>query len=63
MLLHVPHPEVALGEIARVLAPLGELSLTEIDWGSISIECTITARRPPMPTASVSSSASNSSMR
>jgi SAM-dependent methyltransferase len=40
VLLHVPHPEVALGEIARVLDPGGELSLTEVDWGSISIECT-----------------------
>jgi SAM-dependent methyltransferase len=40
VLLHVPRPDVALGEIARVLDPHGELSLTEIDWGSISIECT-----------------------
>jgi ubiquinone/menaquinone biosynthesis C-methylase UbiE len=40
VLLHVPRPDVALGEIARVLDPRGELSLTEIDWGSISIECT-----------------------
>jgi SAM-dependent methyltransferase len=39
VLLHVPHPEAALGEITRVLDSLGELSLTEIDWGSISIEC------------------------
>lgn len=40
VLLHVPHPEVALSGIVRVLDRCGELSLTEIDWGSISIECT-----------------------
>ncbi len=39
VLLHLPHVEVALAEVARVLAPDGELSVTEIDWGSISIEC------------------------
>ena len=39
VLLHVPGVEKALTEIARVLDPRGELSLTEIDWGSISVEC------------------------
>jgi SAM-dependent methyltransferase len=40
VLLHVPQPDVALGEIARVLKPRGELSVTEVDWASISIEST-----------------------
>ena len=40
VLLHVPDPDVALGELARVLTQEGQLSLTEIDWGSISVECT-----------------------
>ena len=39
VLLHVPGVEAALTEIARVLDPRGQLSLTEIDWGSISVEC------------------------
>jgi SAM-dependent methyltransferase len=39
VLLHVPSVEAALTEIARVLDSRGQLSLTEIDWGSISVEC------------------------
>ena len=40
VLLHVPRPEIALAEMTRVLAPSGEVSLTEIDWASVSIEST-----------------------
>jgi ubiquinone/menaquinone biosynthesis C-methylase UbiE len=40
VLLHVPEPVVALGEIARVLAPGGLVSISEIDWNTISIEST-----------------------
>lgn len=40
VLLHVPEPAVALGEMTRVLARGGRLAITEIDWNSISIEST-----------------------
>jgi ubiquinone/menaquinone biosynthesis C-methylase UbiE len=40
VLLHVPEPAVAVGEIARVLAPGGLLSISEVDWNTISIEST-----------------------
>jgi SAM-dependent methyltransferase len=40
VLLHVPRPAVALGEMTRVLARGGRLAITEIDWNSITIEST-----------------------
>ena len=38
--LHLPKPPVALGEIARVLAPGGLLSISEVDWNTISLQST-----------------------
>ncbi len=40
VLLHVPEPAVALGEMTRVLAGGGLLAITEVDWNSITIEST-----------------------
>jgi ubiquinone/menaquinone biosynthesis C-methylase UbiE len=40
VLLHVPQPAVALGEMARVLTREGLLAINEIDWNSITIEST-----------------------
>lgn len=40
VLVHVPDPGLALREITRVLASPGLLSVTEIDWETVSIEST-----------------------
>ena len=40
VLLHVPDPAAALAEIARVLARGGLLSVSEIDWNTVSVEST-----------------------
>jgi ubiquinone/menaquinone biosynthesis C-methylase UbiE len=40
LLLHVPYPWRALAEMCRVLAPSGLISITEIDWGTLVVECT-----------------------
>jgi SAM-dependent methyltransferase len=40
LLLHVPDPWKALAEMNRVLAPGGMISVTEIDWGTLVVECT-----------------------
>jgi SAM-dependent methyltransferase len=40
LLLHVPDPWKALAEMNRVLAPDGTISVTEIDWGTLVVECT-----------------------
>ncbi|HWO35834.1 MAG TPA: methyltransferase domain-containing protein, partial [Candidatus Acidoferrum sp.] len=39
LLLHVPDPWKALAEMNRVLAPGGMISVTEIDWGTLVVEC------------------------
>jgi len=40
LLLHVPDPWSGLAEMCRVLAPSGSISITEIDWGTLVVECT-----------------------
>jgi ubiquinone/menaquinone biosynthesis C-methylase UbiE len=40
VLLHVSDPAAALGEVTRVLAKRGLLSISEIDWNTISVEST-----------------------
>jgi SAM-dependent methyltransferase len=40
LLLHVPDPWKALAEMNRVLASGGMISVTEIDWGTLVVECT-----------------------
>jgi ubiquinone/menaquinone biosynthesis C-methylase UbiE len=39
VLLHIPDPWAALGEMCRVLAPNGLVFIGEIDWGTVAIEC------------------------
>lgn len=39
LLLHVPDPWKALAEMKRVLAPEGMICVTEIDWGTLVVEC------------------------
>lgn len=39
LLLHVPDPWSGLAEMCRVLAPSGSISITEIDWGTLVVEC------------------------
>jgi len=38
VLLHIPDPWRALAEMKRVLAPLGLLCVTEIDWGTLVVQ-------------------------
>jgi SAM-dependent methyltransferase len=40
LLLHVPDPWKGLAEMCRVLAPGGTISVAEIDWGTLVVECT-----------------------
>jgi len=40
LLLHVPDPWKALVEIKRVLSPVGRISVTEIDWGTLVVQST-----------------------
>jgi ubiquinone/menaquinone biosynthesis C-methylase UbiE len=40
LLLHVLDPWRGLAEMCRVLAPGGLISITEIDWGTLVVECT-----------------------
>jgi len=40
VLLHIPDPWTALGEMCRVLAPNGLVSIGEFDWGTVAVECT-----------------------
>lgn len=40
LLLHVPDPWKGLAEMYRVLAPGGMISVAEIDWGTVVVECT-----------------------
>jgi ubiquinone/menaquinone biosynthesis C-methylase UbiE len=40
LLLHVPDPWKGLAEMCRVLAPGGMISVAEIDWGTLVVECT-----------------------
>jgi ubiquinone/menaquinone biosynthesis C-methylase UbiE len=40
LLLHVPDPWSGLAEMSRVLAPGGLISIREIDWGTLVVECT-----------------------
>ena len=38
VLLHIPDPWRALAEMKRVLAPSGQLCITEIDWGTVVVQ-------------------------
>jgi ubiquinone/menaquinone biosynthesis C-methylase UbiE len=40
LLLHLPDPWSGLAEMCRVLAPGGLISIREIDWGTLVVECT-----------------------
>jgi ubiquinone/menaquinone biosynthesis C-methylase UbiE len=40
VLLHVPDPGRALAEMSRVLAPGGIMSMAEVDWDTVAVECT-----------------------
>ena len=40
VLLHIPDPWTALGEMWRVLTPNGLVFIGEIDWGTVAVECT-----------------------
>lgn len=40
LLIHVPDPWKGLAEMCRVLAPDGMISVAEIDWGTLVVECT-----------------------
>lgn len=40
LLLHLPDPWRGLAEMCRVLAPGGLISIREIDWGTLAVECT-----------------------
>ncbi len=40
LLLHVPDPWKGLAEMGRVLAPRGIIAVSEIDWGTVVVECT-----------------------
>jgi ubiquinone/menaquinone biosynthesis C-methylase UbiE len=40
VLLHIPDTAAALAEMWRVLAPGGLVAFGEIDWGTVTVECT-----------------------